>query len=245
MSGNTGGPPAAERPRPGKTRRLPVSPVPYGSGHASTRLLVVALTAGVIATALTAVFGDWRYALAVGWDTAALVFCTWIWTVVWPMPASETAARATAEDPNRPVSDVLVLSASVASLAAVALVLVQGHSVRPPAQVLLAALGLVSVAVSWLTVHTVYMLRYAVLYYSPPRGGIQFNQEEPPAYRDFAYVALTLGMTYQVADTSLESSVMRSTVIRHALMSYLFGSIILATVVNLIAGLGTSLSRGG
>ena len=83
------------------------------------------------------------------------------------------------------------------------------------------------------------------LYYSPPRGGIQFNQEEPPAYWDFAYVALTLGMTYQVADTSLESSVMRSTVIRHALMSYLFGSIILATVVNLIAGFGASLSHGG
>ena len=205
----------------------------------------MALTAGVVATALTAVFGDWRYALAVGWDTAALVFCTWIWIVVWPMPASETAAHATPEDPSRPVSDVLILCASVASLAAVGLVLVQGHSVRPPAQVLLAGLGLASVAVSWLTVHTVYMLRYARLYYSPPRGGIQFNQEEPPAYRDFAYVALTLGMTYQVADTSLESSVMRSTVIRHALMSYLFGSIILATVINLIAGFGASLSHGG
>ena len=58
-------------------------------------------------------------------------------------------------------------------------------------------------------------------------------------------MALTLGMTYQVADTSLESTVMRSTVIRHALLSYLFGSFILATVVNLIAGLGTSVSHGG
>ena len=38
---------------------------------------------------------------------------------------------------------------------------------------------------------------------------------------------------------------MRSTVIRHALLSYLFGSVIMATVVNLIAGLSTSANVGG
>ena len=70
-------------------------------------------------------------------------------------------------------------------------------------------------------------------------------EHDPPGYRDFAYVALTLGMTFQVSGTSLESSTMRSTVIRHALLSYLFGSVIMATVVNLIAGLSTSVNVGG
>lgn len=207
--------------------------------HRSAWLLAVAVTAGVIAAALVAVFGDWRYAPAAGWDVAALVFCARTWTTIWPMPASETLDHATDEDPSRPVSDVVIISASVASLAAVGVVLVHAHSLKFPAQALLAGLSLASVAVSWLTLHTVFTLRYARLYYSPPDGGIDFNQADPPQYRDFAYVALTIGMTSQVSDTSLKSTAMRSTAIRHALMSYFFGAVILATVINLIAGLGT------
>ena len=99
---------------------------------------------------------------------------------------------------------------------------------------------MISVAVSWFTVHTVFMLRYALLYYTAPTGGIDFNQEAPPDYRDFAYVALTLGMTFQVSDTSVQDSQIRATVLRHTLLSYLFGAVILAVVVNLIAGLGSS-----
>ena len=204
----------------------------------------MAVTAGGIASALVAVLGDWRYAPAAGWDAAALVFCARTWTAIWPMPASETAAHATEEDPSRPVSDVVIVSASVASLAAVGVVLVHAHSLKFPDQALLAGLSLASVAVSWLTLHTVFTLRYARLYYSPPDGGIDFNQEDPPQYRDFAYVALTIGMTSQVSDTSLKSTAMRSTAIRHALMSYFFGAVILATVINLIAGLGAGGALG-
>ena len=42
----------------------------------------------------------------------------------------------------------------------------------------------------------------------------------------------------QVSDTSLTNPAMPSTVIRHALLSYMFGSIILGTAINLVAGLG-------
>jgi uncharacterized membrane protein len=82
------------------------------------------------------------------------------------------------------------------------------------------------------------MLRYALLYYSDEPGGIDFGPAEPPSYRDFAYLALTLGMTFQVSDTALGTTVMRATALRHALLSYLFGAIILAVAINLVAGLG-------
>lgn len=75
-------------------------------------------------------------------------------------------------------------------------------------------------------------------YSADPEGGIDFNTPDPPAYRDFAYLALTVGMTFQVSDTNLQSRDMRSTALRHALLSYLLGAIILAAAVNLIAGLG-------
>jgi uncharacterized membrane protein len=41
-----------------------------------------------------------------------------------------------------------------------------------------------------------------------------------------------------VSDTTLQSSDMRATALRHALLSYLFGAISLAAAVNLVAGLG-------
>jgi uncharacterized membrane protein len=202
--------------------------------------LAVSAAAGILAAVLTITLGSWRYAPAIGWDGVAIVFSGWVWAVIWPLSAEDTARDATAQDPNRAISDLLVLSASIASLAAVGMVLIAAHTARPPAQGLLAILGLITVAVSWFTVHTVFTLRYALLYYQHPAGGIDFNQQEPPNYQDFAYVALTLGMTFQVSDTSLQSSAIRSTALRHALMSYLFGAVILAASINLVAGLGSS-----
>jgi uncharacterized membrane protein len=198
------------------------------------------MMAGLLAATATVVAGGWIYAPAIGWDATALVFCALVWMVIWPMSAEDTAHRATEEDPSRANTDLLVLSASVASLGAVIVVLVHAHSAHGATQAMLAGLGVLSVAVSWFTVHTVFLLRYALLYYAEPEGGIDFKMHARPSYRDFAYVALTLGMTYQVSDTDLRSTQMRATALRHALLSYLFGAVILAVAINLIAGLGSS-----
>jgi uncharacterized membrane protein len=144
---------------------------------------------------------------------------------------------ATRDDPSPTVAELLVLMANLVSLAAVAYVLVQASSAHGTKQALLAASAVVSVAASWALVHILYMLRYAVLYYSGTVGGIDFNQDELPRFMDFAYVAFTIGMTYQVSDTTLRSSQIRLTALRHALQSFIFGSLILATMVNLVAGL--------
>lgn len=86
-------------------------------------------------------------------------------------------------------------------------------------------------------VHTVFALRYAGLYYSGPDGGVNFNDNEKPAYADFAYLAFTIGMTYQVSDTALTTRAVRHTALRHALLSYLLGTVIIAATINLAAGL--------
>ena len=44
-------------------------------------------------------------------------------------------------------------------------------------------------------------------------------------------------MCYQVSDTTLRDPRIRRTVLAHALLSYLFGVVIVAGSVNLIAGL--------
>src|SRR2546425_49537 len=76
---------------------------------------------------------------------------------------------------------------------------------------------------AWAAVHAIFPLRSARLYYTEG-GGIDFNSDEEPDYRDFAYVALPLGMTYQVSDPDLGTKVVRQTATRHGLLSYLFGT---------------------
>ena len=80
---------------------------------------------------------------------------------------------------------------------------------------------------------TVFTLRYAHEYYSVPEGGITFGED--PDYQDFAYFAFTVGMTFQTSDSGVSSRRIRRTVLRHALLAYLFGAVILAVMVNVVA----------
>ena len=125
----------------------------------------------------------------------------------------------------------------MASVLAVALAIAAGRAGGSGTRDLRAALAVVSVALSWSVVQTVFTSHYARLYYSAPVGGIDFNQEAPPRYSDFAYLAFTVGMTFQVSDTDLKTPAVRAAVLRQALLSYLLGAVILATAINLVAGL--------
>ena len=130
----------------------------------------------------------------------------------------------------------MLLVAGSASLVAVGFTLGQaGHAVAPE-RGLLTALALGSVALAWMSVHTVFVLRYARLFYTAPMGGIDFGGEAPD-YRDFAYLALTIGMTFQVSDTDLTGKRVRRVALHHALLSYVFGTGIVAITVSSVAAL--------
>jgi uncharacterized membrane protein len=203
------------------------------------RVAVTVLVGGV-AGVITGVTYRWAYAPLVGWGVAGLTFEVWSWLSIGGMDATETRSHATRDDPSRATSDLLLLMANLASLAAVVSVIVDAGQSEGPAKAWLGGVALLSVAVSWVLVQTLYTLRYARLYYSDNPGGIDFNTTEPPRYADFAYLAFTMGMAYQVSDTALQTSAFRAVVLRHALVSYVFGSVILATTINLVVGLSGS-----
>jgi uncharacterized membrane protein len=194
--------------------------------------------AGAVAALIVGLSGAWPYAPLAGWDTAALVFSVSVWiAVIGRMSSAQTAAHATREDPGKAATDVIVPTAAVASLAAVGFLLVRATSSKGSTQDLLAGAGVASVALSWFAVHTLFTLRYARLYYSGAVGGVDFNQKVPPRYLDFAYLSFTIGMTFQVSDTDLTNRGIRRTALRHALLSYVFGTVIIAITINVIAGL--------
>jgi len=206
--------------------------------NAATRL-GLALAAGVVVGVATAVATAGTLAPMIGWDAAAVVYLLGTWLSVGSLDAEQTRAHATREDPSTGLSDLLLLVAAVASLGAVGLVLA-GAPHAGGAQPGRIALGIGSVALAWAVVHTLYSLHYARLYYTPPEGGISFGDStEPPSYADFAYVAFTIGMTYQVSDTAVGVRRIRAAVMRQSLLSFLFGTVIISATVNLVAGLST------
>jgi uncharacterized membrane protein len=207
------------------------------------RLLLMSVAAAA-AAAVTGGTLSWTYAPLAGWDAAAALFCGWAWVFIVRLDAATTATHATREDPGQAQADAIVVTAAVASLASIGAVLVRSNSGNGRTQDLIAGLGVASVVLSWLTVHTLFTLRYTRMYYGAAPGGITFNQQNRPRYLDFAYFAFTIGMTYQVSDTEIGSPRIRAQVLRHALLSYLFGSVILATTINLVVGLASSGSGG-
>jgi uncharacterized membrane protein len=153
--------------------------------------------------------------------------------------APSTAVLANREDETRGTATVLVLTASLASLLAVGFTLSSASDQHGGARTASIAGALLTVMLSWSAVNTMFTLRYADLYY---RGssGVDFgyrDSDERPDYRDFAYLAFTIGMCYQVSDTTLRDRGIRRTVLVHALVSYVFGVVIIAAGINLVAGL--------
>jgi uncharacterized membrane protein len=210
-----------------------------GAPDASVGLrILVAVPFGVGASIVVGLAAEWPFAPAAGWIVGAVAYLIWTWLIVGRLDAVQTARHATryGEDDSTPwIIDVTVLLASVASLGGVGYLL----AAESTGGIWAAVVGALSVAAAWVTVHTVYMLSYARLYYTGDEGGIDFHESDGyrPDYGDFAYLAFTLGMTYQVSDTDLVDRRIRMAALRHALLSFLLGAIVLAIVINLGASL--------
>jgi len=204
-------------------------------GLAMRRLAVAAASGAIALLVAWAAGAPWSVSILLGWDVATVVFLTWVWATIGPMDAASTARSALSEDDSRAAADTTLLSASIASLVAVGLTLAEANKASGVDALLLTIVGVLSIALGWAAIHTTFTLGYARLYYKPPIGGIDFESE--PDYRDLAYLAFTVGMTYQVSDTQISRREIRRTVIKHALVSFLFGTAIIAVAINVVANL--------
>lgn len=201
------------------------------------RRVVVGIVAGATAAGVAVVLGTtWSVAVLLGADTLTLVFLGWVWATIARADAKGTERLALAEDDSRTAADAIILGASLASLVAIFFTLAQAAKANGAHAVLLAALSVISIVLGWAAIQTTFTLMYARLYYGTPKGGIDFEDGEPD-YRDFAYTAFTIGMTYQVSDTQISQKRVRRIVIRHALLSFVFGTTIIAVAINAVANL--------
>ncbi|MFJ2829471.1 DUF1345 domain-containing protein [Streptomyces sp. NPDC087263] len=205
--------------------KLPLDAVPRLTGS-------VVLGAGV--GAAVGLQTDVLLGLLAGIAATELFFVVAGWLVLWPMDAAATRRNARREDFQPLTDEIVVVAVALCGLSAIVLLLVRGSKAADGQAA--AVTALCAVFLAWSALHLMYAARYAYVYYED-NGGIDFNSDQPPSYRDFFYFSYNLGMTYQVSDTDVSSSKIRSIVLRHTLLSYVFGTSILATVINVVVGI--------
>lgn len=196
--------------------------------------LIVGSVAGLGAPSL-----GWAIHLLSGWDAAGLTLLSLAWWRIWHDSSVETRRHAAAEDPGRTIVWLIVLLASLFSLFAAGFVMRRAHSMASTSSgfCLLLALCILTVASAWALTHTAYALRYAHLYYRDDddgEGGLEFPGKLDPDALDFAYFSFTLGMCFQVSDVVITSRPIRRAALVHALLAFLYNTVVLALALNLM-----------
>lgn len=205
----------------------------------SIRRMSLSLAAGIAAGAVAAALGAPELSALLGWIVASGLILGWVWRISWPQGPDGTERLAEAESRSRS-TDSAVLIAGIVSLAAVAEALVRSSGSQDTVAVAAVICSVVAAILSWALVNTVFAFKYARMYYHDSDGGIDFKQSAPPRYSDFAYLAFTVGMAFGVTDTEPSDSSVRRVALGHALLSYAFGTGILAVAINLVTNLGQS-----
>ena len=205
----------------------------------SARRALACLAAGVVAGALVGVLWSPILSPLTGWLVASGCALAWVWSIGWPQNAAETERLAEEESGSRS-TDTWVVLACVVNLAAVVVALMQSSSQKDATAVTAVLLSVIGVALAWALVNTVFALKYARMYYlgEPNEAGIDFKSRHSPCYADFAYMAFTVGMSFAVSETEPESTAMRKVALGHALLSYAFGTGVLAVAINVVTNLG-------
>ena len=149
---------------------------------------------------------------------------------------------AVMQDDGRFLLLLLTALGAFASLAAIVFEL--GASKGNPAGLILA---IVTIALSWATVHTAFSLHYAHEFYRNKKpGGLQFPSGDTHAeadYWDFVYFSFVIGMTAQVSDVGITDKIIRRTATVHGIISFVFNTALIALMVN-IAASAISSGRG-
>jgi uncharacterized membrane protein len=200
--------------------------------------MVAALLVGLVSALIVNGYDDWRITVVGAWDAASLYLLGVSWYVLASEDAGETRERAAAEDPGRAALRVILVVCSTASLFAAALV-AHGQQSKGQNHQLLAVLTLVAAASSWSLMHSSYALHYAHLHHSDeaPHGkGLSFPGDDEPCGIDFAYFSFTVGMCFQTSDVSIETSRLRSAVLGHSVLSFVYNTLVIALTINLMVG---------
>lgn len=100
-------------------------------------------------------------------------------------------------------------------------------------------LGIVLVVVAWLTVAVSFTVAYLAEDLQSEGAAMAFPGTKDREWRplsDYAYVSVALSTTFGTTDVSLTTTEVRRTAMVHALVAFIFNSVVLAIVVSVLLG---------
>ncbi|QHC69353.1 DUF1345 domain-containing protein [Rathayibacter sp. VKM Ac-2801] len=196
----------------------------------------VAAIVGAAVAVVVALLGLPDLSPLLGWAIASAVFLVWAWSGAWPADPERTRDLARHEERSRKLVDSVIIAATFFSLVLVVFALVRSQQ-KDPVGSAAAILAVVGVVAAWALINTVYAFKYARMYYLDDKHRFDFDQDEDPSYSDFAYTAFSIGMAYNAGNITQSSTPSRRIALGHALLSYFFGTFVVAVAINLITGL--------
>lgn len=165
-------------------------------------------------------------------------YCTYLGLMAWRFPGlTSDYLRSNAEKADEPATLIIVVTllAVIISIAALFLAVNSGNKSLP--RLVTAFLAVIA---GWATIHTMVAIHYAHLFWRPEstetgadnKGGLSFPGTDKPCGWDFLYFSFVVGMTAQTSDTTITTTRMRRINLMHAVVSYLFNTVLVAAAVN-------------
>ena len=182
---------------------------------------------------------------ALAWDLTTIAYLIPTLTMIHNPDQVKIRQRAKAIDIRLGEIIAIVVLAGAFSLFAVGGVLERAKEVQAADRVIHLGIGVLTVFLSWITLHVIYAVHYAHLFYDPAerkdagkvRGGLEFPETKEPDYWDFVYFSLVIGMTCQVSDVQVTARHMRHLVTAQGVIAFFYNTVIVALAVNIAAGL--------
>jgi uncharacterized membrane protein len=226
---------APKKPSPPPT---PLRPMPIRIARLHARLLIAAVIVVIVILP-----SDWRLPtrLLAGWNVGIALYLVMIHSMIWRCDIAHLRRRASEQDEGAFAILLLSMTATLASLVAIVFELGGSKQAGHELLVIHVLLAMATIVLSWAFMHTIFSLHYAHEYYGEGRdkklGGLKFPGDDDPDYLDFLYFSLIIGMTSQVSDVAITSSVIRRMASVHGVLSFFFNLTVLALTVNMISNL--------
>ena len=172
--------------------------------------------------------------LLIGWDIFVALYLLLVYTMVVRSGLAHIRRNAVLQDDGRFLILLMTALGAFASLAAIVFELGGSHHTALELQ-----FAILTIALSWATVHTAFALHYAHEFYRGARpGGLQFPsgvERLDADYWDFVYFSFVIGMTAQVSDVGITDRIIRRTATAHGIISFVFNTALIALMVNIAA----------
>lgn len=209
-------------------------------GHRHGPFFIAAVSAFAVLPA--AVWWLYDIAAALGAITFFVVYLCLMTLRIPHLDADKFEATGQNTDEPAPIILAVTLFAAAAAL----VTLFEALNDKQPSGALEVAIGFVAVILGWFSIHTMFAMHYAHLYWRPgdkddgiPVGGLDFPGTERPGAYDFLYFSYIIGMTAQTSDVEITATDMRKINLLHSVVSFFFNTVLVAAAVNAVVSLAS------